>query len=97
MKSLSRALFMAAIVLAAGCSLFRPQANCQKPQDYEASKSIPRLHVPPGMDAPDTRDALVIPEVTAPEAPRTGGCLDEPPSYRGDQAAPAPARRPGKH
>jgi len=101
MKSLSRSLAMAVavtiVVLAAGCSLFRPETNCQKPQEYETSKSVPRLHVPPGMDAPDTREALVIPDVTAPEAPRTGGCLDEPPSYRGDRPAPAAPRPVGKN
>ncbi len=53
---------------------------------YESSQSIARLKVPAGMDAPDTRDALVVPHVDAPEAPRSrsGACLDEPPRYRND-------------
>jgi len=69
-----------------GCALFRPDQSCHKPQPYESSQSIARLKVPPGMDAPDTRDALVVPHVDAPEAPpsRSGACLDEPPRYRND-------------
>ena len=67
-----------------GCGLFRPDQSCHKPQPYESSKSIARLKVPAGVDAPDTRDALVVPHVDAPEAPRSrsGACLDEPPRYR---------------
>jgi uncharacterized lipoprotein len=80
---------MALIGLAAatgGCGLFRPDQSCHKPQPYESSKSIARLKVPAGVDAPDTRDALVVPHVDAPEAPRSrsGACLDEPPRYRND-------------
>lgn len=75
--------------LGSGCGLMRPDSECEKPQDYESSQSIARLHVPAGFDAPDTRDALVVPDVATPEAPRSrsGGCLDEPPRYRSDLAA----------
>ena len=92
MKSLRTLSLVTVILLSAGCSLFSSDESCHKPQDYESSKSIARLTVPPGMDAPDTRDALVIPDVTAPEAPRGGACLDSPPSYRGDRPAPSDAK-----
>jgi uncharacterized lipoprotein len=80
---------MALIGLAAatgGCALFHADQSCHKPQAYESSRSIARLKVPAGVDAPDTRDALVVPHVDAPEAPRSrsGACLDEPPRYRND-------------
>jgi uncharacterized lipoprotein len=75
--------------LASSCGLFRPERDCRKPQAYESSRSIAHLQVPAGMNVPDTRDALVIPEVTSPEAPPSGGCLDEPPRYRND-ITPAP-------
>ncbi len=71
---------------AGGCGLFHPDQSCHKPQAYESSKSVARLRVPAGMEAPDTRDALVVPEVDSPEAPKSasGTCLDEPPRYRDD-------------
>jgi uncharacterized lipoprotein len=69
-----------------GCGLFRPDQSCHKPQAYESSKAMARLKVPAGMEAPDTRDALVVPHVDSPEAPKSasGACLDEPPRYRND-------------
>jgi uncharacterized lipoprotein len=83
-------MLICAAALLAGCGLFRADRSCHKTQDYESSRSVARLRVPAGLNAPDTRDALVIPQVTAPEAPRSqaDGCLDEPPKYRND-AAPA--------
>jgi uncharacterized lipoprotein len=77
------------VALTSSCGLFRPDRDCHKPQAYETSRSIDHLKVPAGMNAPDTRDSLVIPQVTAPQAPPSGGCLDEPPRYRTD-IAPEP-------
>jgi hypothetical protein len=39
--------------------------------------------VPPGLDAPDTRNALPIPPLSEPERPRKAEdpCLDAPPKY----------------
>jgi uncharacterized lipoprotein len=89
MRSAITVLAICVATLTAGCGMFRPDRSCQKTQPYESSKSIARLKVPPGMDAPDTRDSLVVPEVAAPEAPRSrsDACLDVPPSYRADAAA----------
>ncbi|MBX3703425.1 MAG: hypothetical protein KF822_06585 [Steroidobacteraceae bacterium] len=71
--------------LAGGCGLL-PDAysGCDKPQPYQSAQDVPRLQVPPGVDAPDTRNALRIPAVPAPERPaERGRCLDHPPAYGG--------------
>jgi len=94
MRASMIALVICAAALSASCGLFRPDQSCHKTQDYESSGSIARLKVPAGLDVPDTRDALVVPPMDAPEAPRSqsDGCLDEPPRYRSDHAAQADAQ-----
>jgi uncharacterized lipoprotein len=94
MKSLGIVVASSIVALTAGCGLFRPDQSCHKAQAYESSKSVARLKVPPGMDAPDTGGALVVPPVDAPEAPRSRShaCLDEPPRYRSDAPALPDAR-----
>ncbi len=98
MKRLLMLVTIVCAALSAGCGLTRPDNDCEKPQAYESSQSIARLKVPTGFDAPDTRDALVVPEVTTPEAPRSqsGGCLDEPPRYRTDLAGQPDAQSEGQ-
>ena len=67
----------------AGCGLL-PDAysRCNKPQPYQAATVVPPLRVLPGLDAPDTRNALRIPDVPAPQRPpESGRCLDQPPVY----------------
>lgn len=94
MRASMIALVICAAALSASCGLFRPDQSCHKTQDYESSGSIARLKVPAGLNAPDTRDALVVPPIGAPEAPRSqsDGCLDEPPRYRSDHAAQTDAQ-----
>jgi len=73
----------AALAIAAGCGLL-PDAysSCEKPQPYQSARTEAPLRVPSGSDMPDTRNALRIPEVSAPERPADGtACLDHPPSY----------------
>lgn len=73
----------AAVAIAAGCGLL-PNAigSCEKPQPYQSARTVTPLQVPSGSDMPDTRNALSIPEVSAPERPADGNaCLDHPPSY----------------
>ncbi|HZF27047.1 MAG TPA: hypothetical protein VEZ88_12360 [Steroidobacteraceae bacterium] len=84
----------------AGCK----SLSCNAPPDYGNDDSIQPLNIPAGLDPPDTRNALKVPELKTPDRPRTDaeGCLDDPPSYfpdrpRGDlpkgdrpQAAPQP-------
>ena len=63
----------------AGCK----SLNCNAPPSYGNDDSIPPLQVPVGLDAPDTRAGLKVPELSTPDRPRTDaeGCLDDPPSY----------------
>lgn len=77
----------AACVLCAGCGLL-PDAysGCDEPKPYESATQAAPLKVPAGADAPDTRNALRIPEVPAPKLPREPGrCLDHPPAYGGSR------------
>ena len=84
-------------------------SSCSKPQAYATAEALPPLKVPVGLDGPDTRGALVIPDLNEPEAPRgpDSACLEEPPAFKstasaGTEAtddaggeAPASSRRPG--
>ena len=66
----------------AGCGLFRPTyERCDETPAYAGAKEIPALRVPEGLDLPNTRNALRIPELTVPERPADGRCIDVPPSY----------------
>jgi hypothetical protein len=80
----------------AGCRSF--SASCGEPASYGSDESIPPLEIPAGLEPPDTRNALKIPELTEPERPRTEaeGCLDEPPSYYPDRRVgePVPQKQP---
>lgn len=80
---------LAALFLLAGCGMLR--TDCSKPGPYATAESIPPLLVPPGLEAPDTRRALRIPELKEPERPRAPGdaCLDAPPSYKVERARPS--------
>lgn len=76
----------------AGCHALHERA-CHKPQPYMSAKSAPLLVMPPGLDPPDTSNALRIPELNEPAPPpRTGKepCLDEPPSFKVNKPLPPP-------
>ncbi len=78
-----------------GCRSFA----CDAPPSYGSDESIPLLQVPPGLEPPDTRNVLKIPELDEPERPRTEAdrCLDEPPSYFPDRrVGEVPARESTK-
>jgi uncharacterized lipoprotein len=74
-----------------GCHLFgKLGPNCHSAQDYQRASSQPSLKVPPGLDTPDTKGALLIPAVEAappPPGPKEA-CLDVPPRYK-----PAPSNK----
>jgi uncharacterized lipoprotein len=58
--------------------------SCHDPQPYEQAQTAEPLEIPPGLKAPDTRNALAIPELKTPAPPpRKPGdaCLDMPPKY----------------
>ncbi|HNR22468.1 MAG TPA: hypothetical protein PKL49_05530 [Steroidobacteraceae bacterium] len=79
-------------VVLAGCRTFGGGGSCNKPREYTNSESIPALKVPPGMDVPNTRGALRIPELDTEERVRGPGdpCLDEPPPFAPPPATPQP-------
>ncbi len=70
-----------ALLLLGGCKSMT--GSCHKPHAYSDAKNLPPLHVPVGLDGPDTRAAVRIPELTEPEVPRDkkDPCLEEPPKF----------------
>lgn len=81
-------LTLLAIVATAGCNPFRRNSAeaelCPQPDGYAQAAEAPSLRVPPGLQAPDTRNALRIPDLNTPPPPprkRDQGCLDQPPPY----------------
>jgi uncharacterized lipoprotein len=93
MTSRLAALSLIAVSLALqGCRAI--MGSCHDPQAYQQAQSAKPLQIPAGLEAPDTRNALVIPELKepAPPARKEGeGCLDEPPSYRTAKPQPPEA------
>jgi len=73
------------LLLQGSCSMMRRMTGagkCREPEVPAAANRAP-LKVPAGLDAPDTRNAVRVPELGAAEAPRgkTDPCLSQPPSY----------------
>lgn len=85
-------LMVAALTLS-GCKIFR--GGCEVPPTPEEAATIAFLNVPAGLEAPDTRNALRIPELKEPERPPRGEgarCLEQPPAFTPgwQPAAPPP-------
>lgn len=82
-------LILPVALFVSACNLL-PDAysGCDKAQPYQSAGDSPPLRVPEGAVAPDTKNALRIPVVTAPRLPAgEKRCLDHPPAY---EARPAP-------
>lgn len=79
-----RRLWLLLPVLAlCGCKAMLPGVeDCAAPSPYESAREVAPLQVPEGLDQPNTRNALRTPEVTAPERPPSGRCLDYPPPFQ---------------
>jgi uncharacterized lipoprotein len=81
-------LLAAALLLSlSGCSWMhhgKHSAKCREPAVGGVAKDMPPLKVPPGLDAPDTRNAIKVPPLDEPERPRAAGepCLSMPPSFK---------------
>ncbi len=79
----------------AGChTLHKAWHECPN-QDkvLSQSHSIPPLKIPVGIDPPDNKSALQIPELNEPPPPPRGvndPCLDEPPKYIDPTRGPRP-------
>jgi uncharacterized lipoprotein len=68
--------------------------SCHDPQVYQQAQSAKPLQIPAGLESPDTRNALAIPDLKEPAPPaRKEGdaCLDQPPSYRTAKPTPPDA------
>ncbi len=86
---LSVGLGVLAASLLSGCGFFRASSqNCRDDTVYLGAREEAPLRIPPGLEAPDTRNALKVPDLNVPEAPRgpDAKCLDAPPPY----SAPKP-------
>ena len=88
-------LLVLLLPLAGGCHVFRSASAkaCHSPQPYQKAQTVPPLKIPPGLDAPDTTNALRMPTLNEPPpTPRKGAqpCLDEPPSCKATQPAKTP-------
>jgi len=86
-KVLAVGLLVGVVCATSGCNPFRKKnANlvCKGPEGYATAASAPPLQIPPGLQSPDTRNALKVPDLNTPEPPtrkQSEGCLDEPPPY----------------
>lgn len=88
-KSLTLVVALLAMVVTAGCNPFRRHSAaselCKEPEGYAQAREGKSLTIPAGLESPDTRGALRIPDLSTPEPPprkKSDGCLDEPPSYQ---------------
>lgn len=73
----------------AGCAT---RSACE-PGPYLEARAAPPLHVPEGMDAPDRRAALRIPEART-AARAADGCVIEPPRFYAEPGEPNPEGLP---
>ena len=92
--SLARGLSIVALcVLISSCrSMFGH--SCHEPPKYAGAEAGEPLKIPEGLDAPDTTQALRIPELNTPEPPprsKKDPCLDEPPAFTTPKPAPEPS------
>jgi hypothetical protein len=57
--------------------------KCREPPLPASVSSIPLLKAPEGLDAPDTRNAVKVPDLATPDTPRAAKnkCLSVPPAY----------------
>jgi uncharacterized lipoprotein len=71
----------------AGCKT-RLESCSQSNKDYAGAKELPPLKAPPGLETPNTRNALKVPPLAAPERIRGKNepCLDIPPPFSNSQA-----------
>jgi uncharacterized lipoprotein len=80
-----RTSLIVALAAVAGCSWFhRGGTKCREPVLPTTLVNGADLKLPPGMDAPDTREEVRIPNLNEPEQARSrrDPCLSMPPSYK---------------
>jgi uncharacterized lipoprotein len=81
LRFFSVAVLSGGLLLLGGCKSMT--GGCEKPHAYSTAENLPPLHIPAGLDGPDTRSAVRVPELTEPAAPRgkNESCLEEPPKF----------------
>ena len=75
----------------AGCKT--PLESCrQTNKDYSGAQELPPLKATPGLEPPNTRNALKVPPISSPERIRGKNepCLDTPPPFSTPKAAEPP-------
>ena len=74
-----------------GCFKSRLTSCNQDDKDYAGAQEMPPLQAPPGLEKPNTRNALKVPPLSTPERVRGKGepCLDIPPPFSTKATAPA--------
>jgi uncharacterized lipoprotein len=87
-RTLTLILVLLTVLLTSGCNPFRrtkyADQICKEPEGYAQAQEGKMLTIPAGLESPDTRTALRIPDLKTPEPParkKGQGCLDEPPNY----------------
>ena len=77
-----------ATVVLSGCK--SPLHECHESnEDYAGAKELPPIQAPPGLEKPDTRNALKVPPLNTPERVRGKDepCLSAPPPFSTPKAA----------
>ena len=81
-------LTLLAVLVTSGCNPFRRNSAtadlCKEPEGYSQAGEAATLKIPAGLQSPDTRNALRIPDLNTPTPPprtKEQGCLDQPPPY----------------
>jgi uncharacterized lipoprotein len=92
-------IFLLTVVATAslsGCFKSRLTSCNQSDKNYAGAQELPPLQAPPGLEAPNTRNALKVPPLNTPERARGKDepCLDIPPPFSTKPAAPKPAEAP---
>lgn len=83
-------ILLGLVALLPGCGLFRDKGVCKEPKGYQGNAELPLLRVPDGMDPPNQRALLRIPDVKGTATRRPDGrCLDEPPDFVVQPPSPA--------
>lgn len=83
-----RVCLVVALTSLAGCSWFHQGSpKCREPVMKAGLENGAGLKLPAGLDTPDTRGAVRVPELNEPEQPRGAKdpCLSMPPAYKTDQ------------
>jgi hypothetical protein len=96
MIKLYRTVLSGALLTLAACHSWHTHA-CSPETVYERATSVAPLTIPAGLEPPDTKHALRIPDLNEPAPPPRGpkdACLDEPPSYATSEKSTAPKVTP---